>query len=67
MTLCRGGGGFQLKRHRFGKVSDALNFDHYDDGDDDDDDDHNHDDGDGDDDDDHNDDDDNDETAEEGG
>ena len=39
MTLCRGGGGFQLKRHSFGKVSDALNFDHYDDGDDDDDDD----------------------------
>ena len=51
MTLCRGGGGFQLKRHRFGKVSDAVNFDH-----------HHHDD----DDDDHNDDGD-DETGEEGG
>ena len=28
MIICRGGGGFWLKQHRFRKVSDTLNFDH---------------------------------------
>ena len=36
MIICRGGGGFRLKQHRFRKVSDTLNFDHDDNHDDDD-------------------------------